>query len=167
MWCAVHVGNGNESRTEDFVNKLLPEGLNGRCFHLTRSRRKKFGGQWQTIREKLIPGYVFIETEQPEKVYRELKKNSGYRLLFGNEDDVAALEEQESEFMDSIADRAGEIGISRVCVSEKNEIRYLTGPLKKISHLVKKVDLHKRIAEVEAEFMGERQILYLGIEIAE
>ena len=37
----------------------------------------------------------------------------------------------------------------------------------RIGHLVKKVDLHRRIAEVEADFMGERQTLYLGIEIAE
>ena len=27
--------------------------------------------------------------------------------------------------------------------------------------------MHKRIAEVEAAFMGEKQVLYLGIEIAE
>lgn len=167
MWCAVHVGNGNETSTEDFLNKLLPDGLNARCFHLTRSRRKKFGGRWQTIQEKLIPGYVFIDTDRPEEVYRALKKSSGHRLLFGSDDYVATLEARESEFMESITNRAGEIGISEVCVMGKGQIRYLTGPLKQIGHLVKRVDLHKRIAEVEADFMGERQILYLGIEIAE
>lgn len=167
MWCAVHVENGNEAKTEEFLNKLLPNGLNARCFHLTRSRRKKFGGQWRTIREKLIPGYVFIDTDSPEEVYRALKKSSGQRLLFGSDDYVATLEARESEFMESITDRAGGIGISEICVVGKSEIRYLSGPLKQIGHLVKKVDLHKRIAEVEADFMGERQILYLGIEIAE
>jgi transcriptional antiterminator NusG len=167
MWCAVHVGNGNEVRTEGFVNKLLPEGLNERCFHLTRSRRKKFGGQWQTIQEKLIPGYVFIETEQPEDVYKELKRSISCRLLFANDDYVVTLGEQEAEFMESITNKVGEIGISQVRVIGRNKIRYLTGPLEKISHLVKRVDLHKRVAEVEADFMGEKQTLYFGIEIVQ
>ena len=167
MWCAVHVGDGNEPGAEALVTKLLSGSPETRVFHLTRSRRKKFGGQWQTVQEKLIPGYVFIETEQPEEVYRALKKSSGHRLLFGDDDYVTTLEEQEAEFMGSITDRAGGIGISRVSVAGKNEVRYLTGPLMRIGHLVKKVDLHRRIAEVEADFMGERQTLFLGIEIAE
>jgi hypothetical protein len=31
--------------------------------------------------------------------------------------------------------------------------------------MVKKVNLHKRIAEIEAEFMGRKRVLYLGIDI--
>ena len=44
MWCAVHVKDGNEAETEAFVSGLLPKEVNARCFHLTRSRRKKYGG---------------------------------------------------------------------------------------------------------------------------
>ena len=75
-----------------------------------------------------------------------MKKSSGHRLLFGDDDYVTTLGEQEAEFMGSITDRAGGIGISRVSVAGKNEVRYLTGPLMRIGHLVKKVDLHRRIA---------------------
>ena len=43
MWCAVHVRDGDEARTESFVKGLLSGKLDARCFHLTRSRRKKYG----------------------------------------------------------------------------------------------------------------------------
>lgn len=167
MWCAVHVKDGNEAETEAFVSGLLPKEANARCFHLTRSRRKKYGGQWRTVQEKLLPGYVFIDTDYPETVNRELKENSVCGLLFEREGFITALREQEASFLELITDENGEIGLSEVRVEEDGGICCFSGPLRKVSHLVRKVDLHKRIAEVEAAFMTEKQVLYLGIEIAE
>lgn len=165
MWCVVHVQDGDEARTESFVKGFLPGELDARCFHLTRSRRKKYGGQWQTVREKLLPGYLFIDTDKPEAVYRELEKASGPQLLFSNEASIAALEAKEAALMELLADESGEIAISKVRVSEDGNIEFLSGPLLQVESMVRKVNLHQRIAEIEAEFLGKRQILYLGIEI--
>ena len=48
-------------------------------------------------------------------------------------------------------------------LSHYGRIQYLSGPLVKVSSMVKKVDLHKRIVEVETDFMGEKHVLYLGM----
>ncbi len=165
MWCAVHVRDGDEIRTESFVKALLPRELDARCIHLTRRRRKKYGGQWQTVQEKLFPGYVFIATDQPEAVHRELKKTSQTRLLFSDDSCVAILEAQEAALIEALSDENGEIGISRVKVSDNGNIEFLSGPLLQVENMVRKVNLHQRVAEVETKFMGERQMLYLGIEI--
>ena len=165
MWCVVHVKSGSETGAENFLSGLLSGELETRCFHLVRSRRKKYGGQWRTVRETLLPGDVFIRTEQPEAVCRELKKVSGIGLLTGSGEQVTALQWQEAKFMENIADREGRIGISKVGVAGDGRIRYLSGPLVKVGSMVKKVDLHKRTAEVETSFMGEKHVLYLGIEL--
>jgi len=165
MWCAIHVRDGEEKNTEDFVKNLLPESLNARCFHLTRSRRKKYKGKWQTVQEELFPGYVFIDTDEPDRVHRELKKAPRPKLLFSDDRYVSTLEQQESDFMRLVADRNGIIGLSTVRVVEDGRLKYLSGPLINIGDRVKKVNLHRRIAEVEASLMGQKQILYLGIEI--
>lgn len=115
--------------------------------------------------ENLLPGYVFIDTEQPEMVYRELKRTLDRRLLFSRDDFVATLKGCEKEFMEAITDEGGNIGLSRVRVTDSGEIQYLSGPLMKVSYRVRRVRLHQRIAEVEADFLGERRLLYLGIEI--
>ena len=58
-----------------------------------------------------------------------------------------------------------EVGISQVDVSEQNSIVILSGPLKNMEGQIRKVNLHKRIAEVEVDFMGRKTIFYLGVEI--
>ncbi len=163
MWYAVHVKDGDEARTESFVKGVLPKELYTRCFHLTRSRRKKYGGQWQTVREKLLPGYVFIATDQPEAVHRELKKLSEPRLL-GTDAGASTLEKKESDLMEQLADAEGEIGLSKVRVDDDGNVEFLSGPLRKVGDMVCKVDLHRRVAEVETDILGDR-VIYLGIEI--
>ena len=165
MWCVVHVRDGEERNTEDFVAGLLPESLIVRCFHLIRSRRKKYEGRWQTVYEDLFPGYVFVDTDQPEKVYKELKKTPKPNLLFSDDEYVSTLEKHESDLMEKLVDRNGRIGISKVRVGIDGKIHYLSGPLLGMGNMVRRVNLHKRIAEIEAEIMGRKRILYLGIEI--
>ena len=165
MWCAVHVRDSGEARIERFITGLLPASWNTRCFYLTRSRRKKFGGQWQTIEEKLLPGYLFLVTDKPEAVYRELRKVPEPRMLFSNEEYISTLQEKEADFMEQITDGKGRIAVSEVRIADDGEIVFLSGPLLKVEEKIRKIDLHRRVAEVEAEFMGVRQVLYLGIEI--
>ena len=155
----------NEKNAEDFMTKLFSSDLNSRCFHLIRSRRKKFEGQWQTIYEDLFPGYVFIDTDQPEKVYKELKRTPKPKLLFSDDEYISTLEEHESDLMKKIADRDGIVGISRVRVTGDGTVKYLSGPLVNVKNRVRKVNLHKRVAELETSLLGSNRILYLGIEL--
>ena len=117
------------------------------------------------MHEDLFPGYVFIDTDQPERVYRELKKTPKPKLLFSDEEYVSTLEKHESDFMEQLADRKGRIGISNVGIDGDGRIHYLSGPLLGMENRVRRVNLHKRIAEIEAEIMGRKRLLYLGIEI--
>lgn len=161
----MYVGGGSETGAETFLSGLLPRELKAHCFHLVRSRRKKYGGKWRTVHENLMPGYVFIHTDRPEALCGELKKVPGKELLYGSDKYITALERHEAEFMEHITDKDGRIGISKVEVTEDGQIIYLSGPLASVSHMVRRVDLHKRIAEVETQFRGEKHVLYLGIEI--
>ena len=132
MWCVIHVRDRGEQHAERLVAGLLPQSLDARCFHLTRNRKKKFQGKWQTVQEDLFPGYVFVDTDDPDRVYRELKKAPRPKLLFSNDQYVSTLEQKESDFMELIADKSGVIGISRVAVDKVGTVRYLSGPLQNV-----------------------------------
>lgn len=166
MWCVVHVKDNGEEHMEDLVAGLLPESIYTRCFHLIRSRRKKYEGQWHTVYENLFPGYVFVDTDKPERVYKELKKTPRPKLLFSDDNYVSTLEKHESDFMERLADRNGRIGISRVRIGTDGRIRCLSGPLEHLEDRVRRINLHKRIAEIETEVLGRKRILYLGIDVA-
>ena len=60
-----------------------------------------------------------------------------------------------------------EVQISRVSVSEDDKITILSGPLKNMEGCIKKIDLHRRIAKVEVNFMNRKTVIHLGIEMVE
>lgn len=165
MWCVIHVKDGGEEHIEDFVTGLLSESMKVRCFHLIRGRWKKYKGQWHTVYEDLFPGYVFIDTDEPDRVYKTLKKAPKPRLLFSDGEYVYTLKKHESALMEKLADKNGMIGISQVRIRADGKIHCLSGPLKHMEDRVRRINLHKRIAEIETEIMGKKRILYLGIDI--
>ena len=159
MWCTLHLQDGNEKKTEEFVTNLLPEDICTRCFHITRRRLRKREGQWMEESEELLPGYVFIETNHPDTVYRELKKASKY-LLFSDERFVSVLTEDDRKFLEQITDKTGRIGLSVVRVKkagDRKKIEYLSGPLAKISDQISWVDLHRRFAKVNTGFLKDKK----------
>lgn len=167
MWCAVQVKDGSESQMESFVSNLLPKELDARCFHLTRYRRKKYGGKWQTVQENILPGYVFITTDKPERVHRELERAGKPGVLCGSDEYVATLQREEADLMERItgdAIKPGEIPLSQITVEEDGQVKILSGPLLRVENRIRKIDLHRRIAEIETDFMGQKKVLYLGIE---
>lgn len=165
MWCVVHVKDGNEAQTEAYVSGILPEGISARCFHLTRNRRKKLGGEWRTIHESLWPGYVFIDTQHPEQVQMHLKKAQKQDWDMESDGYPAMLAQEEEALMERIIDQDGCIAISKIQVRDDGQIEYLSGPILRVTDAVRKVNLHQRVAEIETSFLGRKQNLYMGIEI--
>ena len=58
-----------------------------------------------------------------------------------------------------------EVDLSQVSVSEDDVITILSGPLKSMEGYIRKIDLHRRIAKVEVEFMNRKTVIHLGIEM--
>ena len=60
-----------------------------------------------------------------------------------------------------------EIQLSQVSVSEDDAVTILSGPLKNMEGYIRKIDLHRRIAKVEVDFMNRKTLIHLGIEMVE
>ena len=60
-----------------------------------------------------------------------------------------------------------DVGLSQIRIDEGNEIRIVSGPLKNMEGMIRKIHLHRRMAEVEVPFMNQRTVIYLGIELLE
>ena len=120
--------------------------------------------------ERNFMGYVMI-SEQPQLLYEELKQIPALTRLLGrceeyfmplSEKDMRLLEKLQNGMNDG---RNPEAEISRIAVEEGNQIRILSGPLVNLEGQIRKVNLHKRIAVVEVEFMGNKSAVHLGVEM--
>ena len=171
----LQVAPREEEKTEAHIKNVLPADSYGECFHLTRFIRKKFHGRWTDVHEKLLPGYVFVTTENAKTLYSQLKKIPMLTRWLGRElEYFVRLSEQEEEWLNRLLLKScgkpsgeKEVGLSQIEIGEGNAVRIVSGPLKDMEGMVRKINLHKRIAEVEAPFMGGRRVVYLGVEMVE
>lgn len=170
----IQVAPGKETDTEAFITRRIAEEVCASCFHPVRHVRKKFRGEWMDRHEKLMPGYVFLCSEDAEELFFSLKRIPMLTKLLGcDKEFFTALTDREAEWLEALisVDRdgriTGEVPLSQIEISENDEIRILSGPLQGMEGMIKRINLHKRVAEVEVEFMGRMIGLHLGIELLE
>lgn len=189
MWYAMQVVSGREGQTVVMMERILSREILEGCLIPMRRLKKKYNGKWQEVTEKLFPGYVFLISEKPQLLYDELKKIPALTKLLGScEEYFTPLSKDDVRFLQKLQDmrdtqKAGrqlcsikkgpdqpgteEVGLSQVIVGENRQIRIISGPLKNLEGQIQKINLHKRIAVVKAEFMGNQSFIHLGIEIVE
>lgn len=174
MYYVIQVAPGKEEDVETYITERVPAELYSSCFHPVRHVRKKFRGKWRDRHEKLLPGYVFINSGSAEELYLTLKRIPMMTKLLGwDKGFITALNERETMWLEKIvaADRdgvvSGEVSLSKIEVDENDKVKILSGPLQDMAGMVKRINLHKRIAEVEVEFMGRKTVIHLGVEMVE
>ena len=167
--CLIQVATGTEETVERGFCRQVNHDVYGKCFHPTRVMRKKLRGQWLEISEKLIPGYVFITSDDPNELNQALRDIPALTKLLGHEGDAfTGLRESEEEWLLRLVspeENRTEVGLSTVEIDENDEVTVLDGPLKGMLGQIKKIDLHRRHAEVEVTFMNRTILLYLGFEL--
>ncbi len=156
MWCGVYTGEGRETGMEVLLRRLLPGTSYTRCFHLVQHRVMKLRGCLWDVPRNYFPGYVFIETEEPQVIHEALRK-AAKTLLSGDGLHVSVLDREEESLFRLVSDEKGEIELSvaRVSMDEESGRRkaeYLSGPLSRVAHKVTAINYHKRFAEIGVEF---------------
>ncbi|MBE5870553.1 MAG: hypothetical protein E7294_04750 [Lachnospiraceae bacterium] len=181
MYYVIYVGAGKEALAENYIKSRISEELCERCFHPIRHLRKKIRGEWKEIYQKLIPGYIFIFSENVLSLYEELQKIPLFFGLLGKDDpentsQIYPLTDAEVKWLMKITGNFKEVSdfdgnpvseLSLIDFDENDQVRVLSGPLTDFVGKVKKIDLHRRIAMVEVDFMGQSTILHLGIEFVQ
>lgn len=186
---AMYVRTGNEEKVMAIIRAVMPAGLYGRCVSLTRVMKKKIHGEWVEYRERLLPGYLFIMTEEIAAVYQVLREYPEYVRILGKDEeagnaaedpgaggDIFPLSEDEEEWLLRLLGGGtagtpggdppdGEIGLSVVGFDEESHVVVVSGPLKDMEGRVKKIHLHKRVADVEVEFMKRTIVIQLGFDM--
>ncbi|MCI9380325.1 MAG: antiterminator LoaP [Dorea sp.] len=169
MYYVMQVATGTEDRVEEQVRIIVDNGLYDSCFHPMRRVRKKFRGEWREFQEKLLPGYVFITSNCIQELYQKLRCVPAFTKMLGKEEEqFIPLPDHEVEWLRRIMEEPGrdmEVQLSQIAVSEDDEITILSGPLKNMEGCIKKIDLHRRIAKVEVDFMNRKTVIHLGIEM--
>ncbi|MCD7736809.1 MAG: antiterminator LoaP [Lachnospiraceae bacterium] len=164
MWYVVQVRAGAEEKICAQCAKKISETLLRQSFLAYYEERKKRGGKWETQKKVLFPGYVFLDTDEIEKVFFELKKVIGLTKILGIGEDIVPLTEEEVRFLTQLGGENHVVEMSEGII-EGARVKVQSGPLMGKEALIKKIDRHKRKAYLELELFGHMQRVEVGLEI--
>lgn len=135
---------------------------------LTRERKQKLRGEWQMRKEKLFPGYLFMDLEasQVEPVREALRHATEHAKVVKTGDELYPIHKQEEELLRRLTGDTTNVAVS-VGVIEGDHIIVKTGPLVGMEGMIKRIDRHKRMAVLEVELFNRISEMKVGLEIVE
>lgn len=128
--------------------------------------REKRCGTWHERELPILPGYLFLYTQDqlPGRICARI--DNLFRLL-GEKDTTRELTGEDAGYAAWIRKHHGRIEPSRVTIAENREVRIIDGPLADINGIVKKLDRHKQRALIEFPFAGQKRTVSISVEFVE
>ena len=170
MYYVIQVKTGKEQQAIEDILKNKPDDASFDVFAPYRKALRKYKGVMREVVERCFPGYIFVETNDVQRLFKQLYFTPGFQKLLGREadtDNFVPLDKDESRMIDILysANNNRITEISNIEVREGEMIRVLDGPLSGLETQIKKVDLHKRTVTVEYMMCGRLVTSKVGINI--
>ena len=166
MWYVIQVKSGEETRMKTLLDKLRTEGAYSECFIPLFEDVRISGGKCRIVFRRLFPGYIFVESDDPDRLFETLKRIPDFtRLLGTSETDgrkvFIPVGKEDREFMMTMFDD-GLMHISYVHMNRNGRIDKVAGPLNNYRNHITRLELRHRMAIVEAEMFGKKRKVKFG-----
>ncbi len=128
----------------------------------TKVLPEKLKGQWRNRPKTLLPGYIFLYTDDEVPHDLRHKTNHTYRLL-EYERGVRTLIGPDADYAMWLLRHQGQIQPSRILAIGEH-VKVIDGPLMDFQGRIKKMDRHKRRIWVEFDFDSQKRTISIGAE---
>ena len=161
----LYVGASREEVTKGLVERVASPEAYDEIFFPTFEKRIKRAGTWRTVDAYLVPGYLFVVTEDVGFLREELMSVPALTKLLSMGEQFVPLGPEETEWLEhlthpferTIAFSEGYIVGDRVVVT--------TGALMGQESRITKIDRRKRFAYLDFNIMGRTKTIKVGLEI--
>ena len=164
MFYVIWVQSRKEHEFKAKFEKNIDPSLYSRLLLVTRTEKQKHKDGYREKEFLMFPGYLFVETDCPEKVHEALYSGSEYIKILNNEGSFIPLTQREEDFINRITGHTERVDMS-IGVIEDGNVKILSGPLMGFEQYIVKIDRHKRKACLEIELFGEKKKVIAGLEI--
>ncbi len=164
MWYVIQVRTGMEEEIRQQCERVIEKEILEHCFIPYCEQMKRYQGEWHTELKVLFPGYVFLISDEKEKLFFELKRIIGLTKLLGTGETIVPLTDEEVNFLLRLGGEEQTVEMSEGII-ENDRVVVLSGPLKGNEGLIRKIDRHKRKAWLEIEMFGRTVEMQVGLEV--
>ncbi len=161
----IQVAGGQERRAAELARKMLGDKLQD-CFAPTRELKKRKSGRWEKVRELVFPGYLFLETDDPDGAHARLRRAPVLmRMLASAGDEFLPLSDEEIDWIRAlVAPETHVVEMSEGFI-EGDKVVVTSGPLGGREAQISKIDRHKRLAWLDMQMFSGTKTIKVGLEI--
>ena len=165
MWYVIQTEAGKEQELVEVVNKVVEHRVYTRCFFVKRERVRRVKGECVVYTEALYPGYVFIDTEDPEGFYAKVRELPQVTRFLGNTEGLHVVDEEERGFLAELVDGDAEdtIRLSPVKVNGEGEIVECGGAVGRFWKNVVRRRVRDRYVVVRVDRGSREREVLLGV----
>ena len=85
MWYAVQVMTGREETVKDMCKRHIDKKQYNDIFVIRFDKAKRYYGTWHKEKEIMFPGYIFIDSNNPQQIYEHLKNVPELTKMLGRD----------------------------------------------------------------------------------
>lgn len=164
MWYVVQVFTGKEEYCRELLERYVVKKVIADCKIPKYVSLRKYNGIWTEERKILFPGYLFVKSDDKEKLYMELKKVPKMTRLLGVGEEIIPISEEEQRFLFHMGKDDLVIKMSRGAFRD-GKVVVEAGPLQGLEEYIRKIDRHKRLAWLTLPLFGKQVNMCVGMEV--
>ena len=162
---AIQISSGDEAKVEECIRRFVDEALVGEIFVPRFETMRRWKGEWHKRAERLAPGYLFVETHDAEKLALQLRRVPAFTKVLGNNEVFIPLNDEEVAWLNAFTGGDRRVIEMSEGIVEGSKVIVLRGPLRGHEAEIKRIDRHRRMAELEVSMLGRMKTIRLGLEI--
>lgn len=161
----IQVTAGKEERARRLILRLLSDAVED-CYTPAYEVMRRVRGEWRLVRGTLLPGYVFVQTSDPEKVAHGLRDVPAFTRLLGNSDEsFTHLTADEVSWLNAFTNIKTHVVEMSEGVIEGDQVMVTKGPLRGHEAQIARIDRHRRLAELDVYMFGRMKRIKIGLEV--
>jgi transcriptional antiterminator NusG len=158
--------SGTEHKILAKLTSLADPEILERGFVPLYEQKKRYQGKWHIEEKILFPGYLFLVTDKIDKLVQELSRILGSSHILKTGDEIVPLTDQEVELLQRMGKQDQKVEMS-IGIIVNDKVRITSGPLVGMEGLIKRINRHKRVANLSLEMFGGVTDFQVGLEIIE
>ncbi len=162
---AIQVASGQEAKVEELIRRFIDESMIGEIFVPRFESMRRWKGEWHKRTERLTPGYLYVETSDAEKLALQLRRVPAFTKVLGNNEVFIPLNDEEVAWLNAFTGGDRRVIEMSEGIVEGSKVVVLRGPLRGHEAEIKRIDRHRRMAELEVSILGRMKTIRLGLEI--
>ena len=118
MWYAVQVMTGREETVRDMCKRLIDRKQYNDIFVIRFDKAKRYYGTWHKEKEIMFPGYIFIDSDNPQQIYEHLKSVPELTKMLGRDkNEFTPIEAGKEAMFKAMVNDNYEITIYTSCIN--------------------------------------------------